>query len=151
MESYYQEQAATLRPGTYARLHENKWQSGEEAFITAELWDACVDSGLGPLLPPAPKLTLSVGVDAAVKDDCCAVVAVAREGDRVRLVTHRIWRPRKGDPVDLESTVEAYVIWLHASYTVQSVVFDPKNCSGRRRPGRRPAFGSWSTHRRRTG
>ena len=33
MDAYYREQAETLRPGTFARLHLNQWQSGEEAFI----------------------------------------------------------------------------------------------------------------------
>lgn len=29
----------TLRPGTYLRLHENKWAAAEEIFITGEMWD----------------------------------------------------------------------------------------------------------------
>ena len=49
MEGYYAEQAATLRPGTFARLHLNLWQSGEEAFVTAEDWDACTLPELAPI------------------------------------------------------------------------------------------------------
>ena len=45
---YYGEQAATLRPGTFTRLHLNQWQSGEEAFVSAEEWDGCVEKGLRP-------------------------------------------------------------------------------------------------------
>jgi len=125
LESYYAEQAATLRPGTFARLHLNQWQSGEEAFVTAEDWDACVVPELSPLLPRARDLTLSVGVDAAVKSDSAAVVAVARDGDRILLVQHRVWSPRKGEPIDLEETIESYVFWLHANFRVGSVLFDP--------------------------
>ena len=114
MEAYYSEQRASLRPGTYARLHENRWASGEEAFLTAEDWDGCVVAGLAPLLPEhARELRLSVGVDAATKGDCAAAAAVAKEKDgRIRLVAHRVWTPRKGEPLDLEDTVEAYLLDL---------------------------------------
>ena len=42
-QEYYQSQKKTLRPGTYLRLHENKWASAEQIFITGEMWDPCVD------------------------------------------------------------------------------------------------------------
>jgi phage terminase large subunit-like protein len=124
MASYYVEQAASLRAGTFNRLHLNQWQSGEEAFITAEDWDACVHTELSPLLP-TKDLDLIVGVDAATKSDCAAVVAVARIGDRLQLVDHRIWRPSKGAPLDLEDTIESYVGELHDGYRVSAVYFDP--------------------------
>jgi hypothetical protein len=83
MAAYYEEQRASLRPGTYARLHLNAWQSGEEAFITAEEWDACVDPSLAPLLPEQCRhFSLSIGVDAATKGDCAAVVAVGNGAQR---------------------------------------------------------------------
>jgi hypothetical protein len=40
---YYESQKKTLRPGTYLRLHENKWATAEETFITPEMWDPFVD------------------------------------------------------------------------------------------------------------
>jgi phage terminase large subunit-like protein len=126
MSAYYAEQADTLRPGTFARLHRNVWQSGEEAFITAEEWDACVDPGVQPLLPHVDRsLRVSVGVDAATKGDCAAVVAVAYDGGRLRLVAHRIWTPRRGEPLDLEDTIEKYLLQLRAGYSVAAVYFDP--------------------------
>jgi hypothetical protein len=48
-EAYYASQKKTLRPGTYLRLHENKWASAEETFITHELWDLCVQLGRRPI------------------------------------------------------------------------------------------------------
>jgi phage terminase large subunit-like protein len=48
-EAYYASQKKTLRPGTYLRLHENKWASAEETFITPELWDPCVQLGRRPI------------------------------------------------------------------------------------------------------
>ena len=127
MQGYYTEQAATLRPGTFARLHLNQWQSGEEAFLTGEDWDGCIVPSLAPLRPEqARHLTLSVGIDAATKADCAAVVAVAREKDgRILLVTHRIWTPRKGEPLDLEETVETFVLSLYKRYRVGRVLVDP--------------------------
>jgi phage terminase large subunit-like protein len=126
--SYYAEQAASLRPGTYARLHLNQWQSGEEAFITAEDWDACIDPSWRPLGPDEdtePPLRLSVGVDAATKHDCAAVVAVAHDGDKVRLVQHRIWSPRFGKSLDLEQTVERYLRHLRKHYRLGTISYDP--------------------------
>jgi phage terminase large subunit-like protein len=123
-DSYYAEQRETLRPGTFARLHLNQWQSGEEAFVTGEEWDSCVDPAARPLIS-APKLRLSVGVDAATKGDAAAVVAVAHDGQRVRLVQHRIWRPRKNDPLDLEDTIESYLLALRRDFRIAAVLYDP--------------------------
>jgi phage terminase large subunit-like protein len=124
MAAYYAEQAATLRTGTYNRLHLNAWQSGEEAFITAEEWDACVRDDLTPILDD-PTLAVSAGLDAATKGDCAAVVAVAKIDGRVRLVAHRIWTPSKADPLDLEATVEAYVLDLKRRFRLVAVRYDP--------------------------
>lgn len=120
MEGYYTEQRKSLRPGTYNRLHLNKWQAGEEAFITAEAWDACVSDGSAEREVRGPVF---VGLDAATKRDCAAVVAVAREGERVRVVAHRIWKPRLGRPVDLED-VEDYVLELGRRFEIEVVSFD---------------------------
>ena len=130
MADYYAEQAATLRPGTFARLHLNAWQSGEEAFVTAEEWDACVEPSLRPLIPNAglkeeAMLRVFVGIDAATKRDCAAVVAVARDGDYVRLCRHRIWTPKKGKTLDLEQTIEAFLLELQRGYRIASVRYDP--------------------------
>lgn len=127
MQDYYAEQRASLRPGTFARLHLNQWQSGEEAFLMPDDWDGCVDRDLLPLLPEQARyLRLSVGVDAATKGDCAAVVAVAKQPDgRVQLVAHRIWTPKKEEPLDLEETVEEFVLSLDDRYRVVSVSVDP--------------------------
>lgn len=123
-EAYYVEQRASLRPGTYARLHLNQWQAGEEAFVTSDAWDACTDPNLHPLLPDR-GVKVDVGVDAATKKDTAAVVAVSRVGQSVELVAHRIFTPRPGAPLDLEETIEAYVLELSRSFSVRSVRYDP--------------------------
>jgi hypothetical protein len=68
---------------------------------------------------------LHIGVDAATKGDCAAVVAVVLDGGRVRLACHRIWTPRKGDPLDLEETVERYLLQLANLHMIETIRYDP--------------------------
>jgi phage terminase large subunit-like protein len=120
---YYEQQRRALRPSTYLRLHENRWVTGREAFITDDLWTANIDVSYRPLLNPAGSVT--IGVDAGIKDDNLAVVTVGHAGGRIALVAHRIWKPSPGSPIDLEATVETYLRELHARMTVREIVCDP--------------------------
>jgi phage terminase large subunit-like protein len=122
--AYYAAQRRTLRPGTYLRLHENRWASAETAFITPELWDCCVDRTRSPLLPTR-HASLFVGVDAATKHDTAAVVGVCWEEERLRLARHRIWHPSPTEPIDLEATIEEELKAWHAGYAVQVILCDP--------------------------
>jgi hypothetical protein len=47
------------------------------------------------------------------------------EADCLGLVAHRIWRPSKAEPMDLERTVEAFLLDLQQRFGVERVVFDP--------------------------
>jgi hypothetical protein len=40
-QDYYDEQAATLLPNEFRRIHKNEWVTSEDAFIDAAWWDAC--------------------------------------------------------------------------------------------------------------
>jgi phage terminase large subunit-like protein len=123
-EAYYEEQRASLRPGTFARLHENKWQTGSEAFLTAEDWDPLVCEYVVPDLEPTVRAF--VGVDAATKRDCAAVVAVGwDESGLLAVIAHRIWIPPKGGTLDLAATIESYVLGLQRRFGVVQVSFDP--------------------------
>ncbi len=121
--AYRATQRRTLRPGTFLRLFENRWTTGAETFITAELWDGCVDAGYRPPLVPTGRVF--VGVDAATKHDTAAVVAVSRAAERIELVAHRIWQPSATEPLDLEVTVERYLRELHARMPVARILADP--------------------------
>ena len=59
---------------------------------------------------------LFVGVDAATKHDCAAVVAVAwdRETDNLCLASHKIWKPTPEEPLDIEQTIEWYLLQLYS-------------------------------------
>jgi hypothetical protein len=217
--AYYASQKKNLRPGTYLRLHENRWASAEQIFITPELWDPCVQVGRRPItdtdmveqivcdpyqlhrtittlnaagipieeFPQSPaNLTragqalfdllngrnlkmypaadlrqqalntvavenprgwriakdkaskkidaivalamaccvaiergkqpgLFVGVDAGIKHDCAAVVAVCwdKETDNLCLASHKIWKPTPEEPLDIEQTIEWYLLQLY--------------------------------------
>jgi phage terminase large subunit-like protein len=121
---YYATERGTLRRNAYLRLHENRWTSSEDRFISPALWDACIDPNWRPLLPTT-SVALYVGVDVGIRRDCSAVVAVYRDADRVLLATHRIWRPTPEEPIDLEATVEAYVRQLRAQFRLAEVLCDP--------------------------
>jgi hypothetical protein len=115
---YYAEQRTVLRPATFQRLHENTWVSSESAFITGELWDGCVESGLRPLHTSDEPVW--VGLDIALKHDGTGCVGVQWQGDgRLRLVFHRIWPA----PVDL-AAVERFLLSLHERFPIH-VVTDP--------------------------
>jgi hypothetical protein len=121
---YLNEQRQSLRPSTYIRLWENRWVSAESAFVTADQYDACVDKTLTPL-DADRDLSIYVGVDGGVKSDNAAVVAVAWEGRRLRVVTHRVWKPTKGQPLSLEHTIETFARELDAGFDVQTMQADP--------------------------
>jgi phage terminase large subunit-like protein len=126
---YYAEQARSLRPATFARLHRNEWVTAESIFITADLWDRNVDPDARPWLPAMagePRLPVWVGVDVALKHDYSAVVAVTRTAEgEVLLVRHWLWKPSASTPLNLEATVE-HALWECAQgYAVQAIYVDP--------------------------
>ncbi len=123
-QAYYDSQRRTLRAGTYLRLHENRWATAESTFITPELWDPCVEHNLSPLLP-TDEYPLFVGVDAGIKHDTAAVVAVRWDGEKLALASHRIWRPSPSEPLDLEDTIEQHLRDLHERYYLVEVLCDP--------------------------
>jgi phage terminase large subunit-like protein len=124
--AYYAEQRRILRPNTFKRLHENQWVSAESVFITPELWDACVDESHSPILYGA---TIHVGVDLGVKSDSSAVVAVSwnESGKKLMTAFHKIWKPTKGAPVNLDD-VKDYIREMCERHSVQSIFADPSQC-----------------------
>ena len=121
---YYEQQRQTLRPNAFLRLHENRWVSGTESFIAAEAWDACIDSSLSPQLGPFQHSTV-IAIDASFKHDISAGVAVQSVGGKVVLVGHRLWKPTPQEPLDLELTIEAWLLEQYARGRVQAIVVDP--------------------------
>jgi phage terminase large subunit-like protein len=121
-----QDHIASGRVSTWLRLFENRWVSGESAFITADLWDACVDGAGAPLTPG--KGPVYVGVDIGIKNDTTGITALReeRDGDRrlYRLVYHRIMRPTPGTPVDHRDIADC-LRWVHRRLRPRRIGIDP--------------------------
>lgn len=124
-QAYYDGQRKTLRPGTYLRLHENRWATAEEVFIPPEMWDPCVNQAHHPTI--IRRDPLYVGIDVGIKHDNAARVAVKwdENGEKLILVSHRIWKPTPGKPLDLENTVEEDLRELHEQNDVVEIFADP--------------------------
>ena len=123
-KKYLATQRHRLRQNTYLRLHENRWMSSKDAFIDLESWDKCIDENHTPMLPDT-NLNVIVGVDVSTKGDSTAVVVCIRRENKVILVCHRKWQPTKKVPIDLEATVEKYIMDLAKDYNVVKVLYDP--------------------------
>ena len=123
-KKYLDSQRGRLRPNTYLRLHENRWTSSESAFVSPEMWDACIDNNLRPILPGFQG-RLSVGIDIGYAHDSSSVVGVYRESDKVILAFHKCWIPTKTHRIDIEETVEKYLIELDKNFNVDSFNYDP--------------------------
>jgi phage terminase large subunit-like protein len=123
-KEYYEAQRQELRPLQYLRLHENRWVSSENALFDMGKWKLCEHSGHKPPMPDK-NIRLFCGVDASVKKDRSAVVSVYYHEGRLMLGPKRWWQPSKANPMDLEQTLEAYLLELADSYTIQVCLYDP--------------------------
>jgi phage terminase large subunit-like protein len=103
---------------------ENRFAHSEESFVDMADWDACC-TGL-PIMADA-DLPVWVGVDASVKRDSTAIVAVTwdRDVSMARLVFHRIFNPAKGRPINFEYDVEGTLLELKDRFRVREICFDP--------------------------
>jgi hypothetical protein len=110
----------------YSAPIENRFVSSESAFVEMDWFDACVDSNSTQVFANK-SLPIWVGVDASVKHDSTAIVAVTwdKVACKVRLVNHRIFQPSADQPLDFERCVEGTVRQLHERFRVQGVYYDP--------------------------
>lgn len=122
-EEYYESQRRALRPATFARLRRNEWTSSECRFIEPEVYDGCVESGLGEDLSGS----LFLGVDVGHKRDSTAGVAVKYDQftDKLVVAAHRIWQPQPGQILDLSSTLEFFIRGLSQRAQIVKLLYDP--------------------------
>jgi phage terminase large subunit-like protein len=123
-EKYLLQQEGRLRKNTFLRLHENKWVEDITQFIDMDKFDLCVSEKLTPILPDK-NIKIWVGVDASISGDSTAVVAVTRKKDKIILANYKKWQPTKENPIDLEETVEKYLIDLSRGYDLKLAFYDP--------------------------
>jgi phage terminase large subunit-like protein len=125
-QEWLDEMRRSWRPNQYLRMAENRWVSTESSFIDMDLWDACVDPNNGRAVANR-ALSVWVGVDASVKHDSTAIVAVTWDhaAQKVRLVSHRVFQPSPDEPLDFEDTIEATLLELRSRFHIVKVLFDP--------------------------
>jgi phage terminase large subunit-like protein len=123
-EAWLAEMRRSLRPNQYLRMIENRFVTAESSFIELAAWDRCVRLELGAV-PSNPSLPVWVGVDASVRHDSSAIVAVTYKDDVVRLVFHRIFTPSPNDPINFADSIEATLLDLQKRFSVRKVLFDP--------------------------
>ena len=129
-QKYYDSQLQSLRPAAYLRLHENRWVTTQETFIPTNWWtDSNTLETSADYWPEHPfrDLPIYIGVDAGVKRDCTAIVGVAHDHERGRIgiVFHKIWTPVAGETLDLDVTVEQYLLKKYQQYRIKLVGYDP--------------------------
>ena len=88
--------ARTLRPAQYQRLIENRWTASATTFVELSEWDACCDPDLRPL-GADKSLDVWAGLDLSLRHDATALVVVARDGERIVLVDHKVFVPAAGE------------------------------------------------------
>jgi hypothetical protein len=121
---WIEQMRATMRPNAFRRMICNEWVSSESSFVEMRWWDSCTDPQMRPVLSDK-NLNVWIGIDASVKRDSTAIVAVTADGTAVRLISHRIFQPSPDDPLDFEKTIEATILELQRRFTVVAVLFDP--------------------------
>lgn len=119
---YYAQEHGLLTDSEFDRIHGNKWANSQEVFIPTQWWDACQQP-----IPDLGRRGVVMGVDAASKDDCFAVVIVSKlSEDDVAIRYCRVWYPPKGGVIDFEE-VEKEIERLYDVFSIFEVAYDPKD------------------------
>lgn len=120
---YYEQEAATLTPTEFDRVHKNQWVTSMSSFVPIEWWDNC-RADMPPLDPEEPMI---MSVDAAVSGDSFAVVCVSGRGNPLAPETDvryaRAWRPPKGGKIDFTAP-EMEIRRLIAEFNIMELTYD---------------------------
>jgi phage terminase large subunit-like protein len=125
-EAWLVDMRRSLRPPQFLRMIENRFVTSESSFIDMALWDQCIDDRLGHMVNDR-ELSIWVGLDASIKHDSTAIVAVTwdQKAQQVRLVTHRVFQPSPEEPLDFEATIFRTLTDLNKRFWVRKVLYDP--------------------------
>lgn len=135
---YYAEEASTLRPSEFRRIHGNYWIDPTEKAIPIEWWDACdirTKYGEDAVMPDInPYEPVVIGADAAVSLDCCALTYVTRNPfvdshdpehrKQAAIRKVRVWRPPPNGKIDLTKTLERGIRDACKKHNVVEVCYD---------------------------
>lgn len=119
---YYDQERGQLTPSEMDRMHGNKWADSSEAFIPIEWWDTCIVERL-----PDSRRGVVMGLDAASRDDCFALVIVSKEGNddnaKVQVRYCKIWTPPPNGQIKFQD-VEDEIERLRHIYRIEEVAYD---------------------------
>lgn len=122
------EQRRMLPAVAYARLWENQWASAGGDALTPEDIQAAFMDDLRPMTGNETGWLFAAGVDLGLTRDCSAVcvlgVPEGGRAGRIRLASHRLWRPIGGKKINLIE-VERHILGLDAKYGLEFVAADP--------------------------
>lgn len=126
---YYAEQASSMRPDQFLRLHRNEWVTSQSAFIPQKYWDRA-EKLPAPLASisdsPWRHAPISVGIDISVSGDRAAVVGTYYDTERskVCLAFDRIWHPSTEHELD-PAEIEQYILNMAKTLNVSVCYYDP--------------------------
>ncbi len=140
-DKYYKDQRDRQRDSAFIRQHENRWVTSNEMFFPIEWWDYAIQSFadfLGVETKdvrsadlwkghPFIKNPVYVAVDTGMKHDCTAIVGVTADAKVGKVIPlfHKIWTPVEGETLDLEETVEPYLIKAGENFNIVDITCDP--------------------------
>lgn len=124
-EEYLAQRRASMPLSEYQRVWENRRTKNTNAFCTDAQWDALEDGTLRAF-HDEDKRQLVISVDAATKDDTCAISGVGfnREEKRFEHLHFKLFRP-DGGVITLTETVLPELLRLHATGKLKAVYYDP--------------------------
>lgn len=123
---YLEERRMSMPLSEYQRVWENRRTKNVNAFCTDVQWDALEDKALRALFEKDEREVV-LGLDAATKDDTCAMSGVAfdKKSRRYEQVYFKLFRPEPGKPVSLTETVLPALKALKTTNKIKAVYFDP--------------------------
>ena len=116
----------SMPPSEYQRVWENRRSKNVNAFVTDAQWDALED-GHVRALHEKDEREVVLGLDAATKDDTCAVSGVTFDKTirRYEHIYFKLFRPENKQPISLTKTVLPLLKELKANYRIKAVYYDP--------------------------
>lgn len=130
-EEYLEQQRKRLPAHVYQRLHENKWCQGENAFLSREEIEQCVDPVLKPQLEGKKHLKYYLAVDLGLVRDRTVLTIVHKNPDDnlIYLDFMKTYKGSKKNPV-LISDVEKDIVWANENFEITKNIFDPWQMKG---------------------
>jgi phage terminase large subunit-like protein len=114
------------RASSYQRMVLNEFASSKSEFVDLAHFDECTHPDVRPIFADA-ALPIWVGVDASVRRDSSALVAVTydRKAQSVRLVMDRVFQPSPDAPINFEESIEATLLSWNRRFRIRQVLYDP--------------------------